>query len=225
MNEATNGSLGCETSSRRRAELAQLALDEHADGPGERGGVLVVVRHDQRRQARSSAAAPAARAAHGGLRVRVERRERLVEQQHARVARERPRQRDPLPLAARQLARLRVREVRDAEALEQLADPLLAAEGDVPRDAQVREERVLLEDEPDASLVGRGGRRPGVEPDLVVERDPPLRPQRARRSPAAPSSSPRPTARRARPCRSTSSASLSSNERRGSSKSAERVAT
>ena len=35
----------------RRAQLAQLAVDQHADRLGQRGGVLVVVGHDQRRQA------------------------------------------------------------------------------------------------------------------------------------------------------------------------------
>ena len=61
-------------------------------------------------------------AAHHRARVRVERRERLVEQQHARVARQRAGQRDALALAAGQLARARVGEVGDAEALQQLVD-------------------------------------------------------------------------------------------------------
>ena len=103
--------------------------------------------------------------------MRIERRERLVKQQHARISRERPGQRDPLPLAARQLARTCLREVGDAEALEQLGDTLLAAESHIPLDAQVREEGVLLEDEPDATLVRRTA-DVLVEPDLVVERDP-----------------------------------------------------
>ena len=38
-----------------------------------------------------------------GLRVRVERGERLVEEQHVRVARERAGERDPLALAAGEL--------------------------------------------------------------------------------------------------------------------------
>jgi hypothetical protein len=109
------------------------------------------------------------------LGVRIERGERFVEQQHAGVARERPGQRDPLPLAARQFARPRLREVRDAKALQQLRDPLLASEGHVPLDAQVREQRVLLEDEADATLL-RPPAAFAVEPDLVVERDPAARP-------------------------------------------------
>ena len=58
-------------------------------------------------------------------------------------------------------------EVGDAEALEQLGDPLLAAESHISLDAQVREERVLLEDEPDAALI-RPAADVRVEPDLVV---------------------------------------------------------
>ena len=157
----------------RRAELAQFALDEHADGAGERGGVLVVVRHDQRRQVEGPQQLLQLEP-HRVLRMGVERGERLVEQQHAGVACERPRQGDALPLPAGELARLCVREMRDAEALEQLRDPLLAAEGDVPLDAQVREERVLLEHQADAPFLGRAaGLR--VEPDLAVERDPAVR--------------------------------------------------
>ena len=54
----------------------------------------------------------------------VERRERLVEQQDLRVARERAGERDALALAARELAGPRVGEVRDPEALEVLVDGL-----------------------------------------------------------------------------------------------------
>src|SRR4051794_41715953 len=102
--------------------------------------------------------------AHGGFRVRIERGERLVEEQHARVARERACERDPLPLSARERFGPRLREVRDAEALEQLVDSRLAGVGDVRANAQVREERVLLEDEADAPLL-----RPAVDPASRVE--------------------------------------------------------
>src|SRR5437868_5958239 len=63
--------------------------------------------------------------------------------------------------------------VRDPEALEELVDARLAPVRDVLAHGHVREERVLLEDEPDAALVRRTRDAPlGVEPDLVVERDP-----------------------------------------------------
>ena len=105
----------------RRAVLVEAAVDDHADLVGQRRGVLVVVGDEQRRQP-ELAQQLLQLAANGRLRVRVERRERLVEQQHAGVARERAGERDALALAARELGRLRVREVRDAEALEVLVD-------------------------------------------------------------------------------------------------------
>ncbi len=61
-----------------------------------------------------------------GARVGVERRERLVEEQHGRVAGERPGEADPLALAAGEAARPGVGEVGDAEALEQLVGARLA---------------------------------------------------------------------------------------------------
>jgi hypothetical protein len=63
--------------------------------------------------------------------MRVERRERLVEEENGRVARERARQRDALPLAAREIAGSSTGQMRDPKALEQLVDALSAAEGDI----------------------------------------------------------------------------------------------
>ena len=96
MNEATNASAD---ELLRRRELAQAAVDDHSDLVGERGGVLVIVRDEQRGQS-ELAQELLQLAAHRRLRVRVERRERLVEQQHTGVARDRARDRDPLALAA-----------------------------------------------------------------------------------------------------------------------------
>ena len=70
----------------------------------------------------SVAEQPRSSARTAASRVRVERGERLVEQQHRRVARERAGERDPLPLAAGKLARPSAREVRDPEPLEELVD-------------------------------------------------------------------------------------------------------
>ena len=106
----------------------------------------------------------------------VERGERLVEEKHVGIASERPRERDALPLAARELVRQRVLEVRDPEPLEVLVDPFASRVGDVLADAQVREERVLLEDEADPALLRRAEHAsPDVEPDVVSERDAPGR--------------------------------------------------
>jgi hypothetical protein len=54
---------------------------------------------------------------HPGL--RVDRRERLVEQQHGRIGRERAGQRDPLPHAARQLMRIVPGEIEKMEVFQQ----------------------------------------------------------------------------------------------------------
>ena len=111
--------------------------------------------------------------------LQVERAERLVEQQHRGLVDQRARQRDALLLAARELARLALRLGGEPDALELLAHPAahlvlgdaLAAqpEGDVVLDAQVREERVALEDR-----VGRPlERRHALDVD-AVDQDPAL---------------------------------------------------
>ena len=97
--------------------------------------------------------------------LQVERAERLVEQQDARAVDQRAGERDPLLLAARELARLAPVEPGEADELEDFehALPQLAAahalaaqpEGDVLEDRQVREERVALEDRVDVALVRR----------------------------------------------------------------------
>ncbi len=113
-------------------------------------------------------------AAHRGASVRVERRQRLVEQQHVGIAGQRARQRDPLALAARQPPGALAGQVGDAQALEELVDALLAAEGHVGADRHVREQRVLLEHEPDGAPLGREvDLRLRVEPDPLAERDAP----------------------------------------------------
>ena len=125
---------GAAISSSARPCLDELAVDEHADAVGERGRVDEVVRDDDRRQA-ELAQRRAQLAAHRVARVRVERRERLVEQQDARPPRERARERDALPLAARELARARVGEVGDPS--RSSSSPGGPRERDVPR-ARVR---------------------------------------------------------------------------------------
>ena len=56
--------------------------------------------------------------------LRVQRAERLVEQQHARPQHQRARERDALLLAARQLVGLAPRELGHVDQLERLAHPL-----------------------------------------------------------------------------------------------------
>ena len=63
--------------------------------------------------------------------------------------------------------------MRDPEPVEQLRDAPAPAEADVPLDREMREEGVLLEDEPDPAVL----RRPvdpalGVEQGLAADGDP-----------------------------------------------------
>ena len=105
--------------------------------------------------------------------MRVEGRERLVQQGTWRA---RESARDPLALATRDLARAGVRQVGDAEPLEETVDrvPIRRAEADVGAHAEVGEERVVLEDKPYGPALRRqvdAARR--VEPRVSVESDPP----------------------------------------------------
>ena len=110
--------------------------------------------------------------AHGSLRMGVEGRERLVEEQHLRVAGERARKRDPLSLAARKPTGARGFEVGDAKSLEVFVGRVPAGVLDVLAHGQVREERVLLEDQADAPAFGRHvDVALAVEEDVVVDRD------------------------------------------------------
>ncbi len=164
---------GCGGQLRRSPELAQPAVDQHADAVGERGGVAEVVRHEQRGevQLREQVLQLSADDAAG---LCVERRERLVEEQHGRVARQRASEGDTLALAAGDGIRALAREMVDAEALQQLAGPIASAERHVLPDRQVREQRVLLEDEADRPLVGVERDPLGaVEPRVLPERDAP----------------------------------------------------
>ena len=99
--------------------------------------------------------------AHAG----VERAERLVQEQHLGLHRERAGQRHPLALAARELRGVAVRERLQLDELEQLVDarsnlglrPLAHGqpEADVVPDGHVLERRVVLEDEADPALLRR----------------------------------------------------------------------
>ena len=98
-----------------------------------------------------------------GADVRVQRAERLVEQQHARLDGERSCERHPLALAAGELVRALPGPGGEADQREQLVDALadlvlraladLQAERDVVADAHVCERRVVLEHETDPAVL------------------------------------------------------------------------
>ena len=154
------GELGDERRRRRLDDLGcPAALDDRApvhDGDlvCEHHRLLVRVGHDDRR--------------HGGgvdhlgelggdrrAGGRVERGERLVEQEHARHDGERSREGDPLALASREAVRAAAGEVVDPQALEQRVDIGPGLERDVRAHRHVREEGVVLEHEPDPAALGR----------------------------------------------------------------------
>ncbi len=87
-----------------------------------------------------------------GLGHRVQRSQRLIEQQRTRTRHQRSRQRHPLTFAAGNLARRALRQLRYVERLQYLADALLTFRGierrqailNVPDDRHVRKERERL---------------------------------------------------------------------------------
>ena len=171
IGEPIQGVGGAGDQLRGRADLQESALDEDADAVGENGGVVEIVGDEEDGEVEAVEDRPEL-GPHARACVRVEGGEGLVEEEHVGVAGKRAGESDALALAARELARARLREVGEAEALEHLLDACPAGVGDVLLDGHVREEGVLLEDEADPALLGRavdhGG---GVEEDAPVERD------------------------------------------------------
>ena len=99
--------------------------------------------------------------------LQIERAERLVEEEDARVVDQRPREGDALLLPAGELARLAPLVAGQLDELEHLAHalrltsasadlPPAQAEGDVLEDVQMREEGVVLEDGVDVALERAG---------------------------------------------------------------------
>ena len=103
---------------RRRRLLDPALVDDH-DLLGDLHRLLLVVRDEDRRHVHLVVQPPQPGAqllAHAG----VQSAERLVEQQHARLDGQRARERHPLALAAGELRRVALAEVREADELEQL---------------------------------------------------------------------------------------------------------
>ena len=174
---------GDERRLRSQVELLGLAHFEqptevqHGDAVAELERLLLIVRHED-----GGDAEIALHAADGLAQLDadlgVERAERLVEQEHRRAIGESARDRDALALAARELLRAPPAEAREPDQLEQLLAPLPALllgdardaqrELDVVRHRHVAEERVVLEHEADAAILGsEPGDVAAVEEDLA----------------------------------------------------------
>ena len=151
----------------RPADLLEAAAVEDGDAVGDLHRLLLVVRHEHGRHVhlRVQAAEPVAQL---GSHARVERAERLVEEQDARLRGERAGERHPLPLAARELVRIAVGVAVQLDEIEELVDALAdlllrplpdrQREADVVAHGHVLERRVVLEDEADVALLRRQAR-------------------------------------------------------------------
>ena len=174
----------------RSRVLHDAAVVQDRDDVGERQRLVLVVGHeDDRRAERCEQLLDLG--AQAVAQARVERGERLVEQDQARLRRERPGHRDALLLAARELVGPAMAEAAEADQVEQLGHPLPAPapprqpEADVLGDVEVREEQALLRHVADAPAVRRHVVLAVVE-RLADEHDPPaVGPARSRRSGAA----------------------------------------
>ena len=167
---------------RRVGSLVELARATHLldlpgvhdrDGVGHGHGLFLVVGHVDEREA-DLGLDPLELDLHLATELEVQGSQRLVQQQHRRTVDDRPRQRDPLLLPARELGRLAPGhpgqldqlEGRLHLALHRLAATTTQAERDVLEDVEVREERVVLEDGVHRPLV-----RLGVRDVLVPDPD------------------------------------------------------
>ena len=178
MNPATNTDRGLVVDLLGRADLLDPALVHHRDPVAHRERLFLVVGHEDERDADLALDALQLEL-HRLAQLEVERAERLVEQQRARVVHERAGERDALLLAAGELRRLAVGEVARAgrpraarrRASRSRPSPTFLAcgpERDVVPHRHVREQRVLLEDRVDVALVRRDLRDVlALEPDLA----------------------------------------------------------
>ena len=163
-----------------RAQLLDHAVVHDGDPVGHRERLLLVVRHVDERDA-DLALDPLELDLHLLAQLEVERAERLVEQQQRRPVHERPRQRDALAHAARELRGPVLGPVAERDEIERLGHALAdlrlghlappQPERDVLGHVEVLEQRVGLEHRVDVALVGRhGGDVLAVEPDRARRR-------------------------------------------------------
>ena len=165
---------------RRRRDLLDAALvhDDDAVGDRQRFG-LVVGDHDE--GGAEPRLQPLQFDLHLFAQMRVERRQRLVEQQHARLADDGAGERDALALAARQFGDAGAELVGQADHVEGFADALCLfgagqfaqrqAEADIFGDVHMRKQRVVLEHGVDRPVEGpERGDIAAVEQHLAARR-------------------------------------------------------
>ena len=148
----------------RRADLLDPALVHHGDPVGHRHRLFLVVRDVDEGDVDLGLDALQLQL-HLLAQLQVERAQRLVQQQHARMVDQGAGERDALRLAARQLRRLALLEALQLDQLEHLGNALgdlglrhlalAQPERHVVLDRHVREQRVVLEDRVDLALVRR----------------------------------------------------------------------
>ena len=158
----------------RRTVLFDSALVHHHDPVGELERFFLIVRDENAGQM-DFGVQPAQPPPQLLPDLRIERAERFVEQQHPGLDGQRARQRDSLPLPARQLRRVPAAEVIELHERQQIvhfaADLALGktdhartdahAERHVLENRHVPEQRIMLEDESDAAI-------PRIAPCRVV---------------------------------------------------------
>ena len=173
------GETGHERIDRRRHELGcsavlqDVAVHDHADPVCQRGGVLEIVGDEDRRLG-ELAQQLVQLDPDRGLRVGVEGRQWLIEQEDTGLERQCARERDALALSAGEVTDASLRQVRDLEALEQVVHRCAprSTEPDVREDVEMRKQGVLLEEVAHPASLGRhvdACRR--VEPRAIAERD------------------------------------------------------
>ncbi|EAU68781.1 conserved hypothetical protein [Stigmatella aurantiaca DW4/3-1] len=148
----------------RRAELLQLAILHHRDAVAHRHRFDLIVRHVDARHAQALLELFDLRA-HGHAQLGVQVGQRLVEEEHGRLAHDGAAQGHALALATGQLFGLAVQEVGDGQHLGRLVHQLvhlrarrladLQAELEVLPHGHVRIERVVLEHHRHVALLGR----------------------------------------------------------------------
>ena len=161
----TNSFAGLLVELPRRADLLDPAVAHHDDLVGDLHRLLLVVRDEDRRHVHL-VVQPAQPRAQVLAHARVERAERLVEQQHLGLDRERAGERHPLALAAGELRGIALGEARRAaraRAARRRARVISSfgrlrissPNATFSRHGHVLEGRVVLEDEADAALLRR----------------------------------------------------------------------